>query len=452
MIISGWETMDAHHIEAVPLTRLAPFVDAARVRRTTEELATLAAALRGRRLFVITGDDRRKGGVYEILRTLLPYLVGAGIEVVWTNIDTHPDARPALEFFHVLAHGHPPTARWSEELTEHNQRLRRFGAAGAEALIPALRAGDVVFAHDTQTALTATAISTAGWPVIWHAQIGSGLRNQLTAAYWQVFGDALAAVQRTVFFIDDYVPTQLRHNAACALPSIDPSISKNALMPRGDARHLLPGLAAAAAATGRAETIADDAVIAVQVSRWDQLKDMCGVTKGFAQLAAQRPNFHGMLVGTVAQSANERAQLDACLQTVDAAGPVADRLHVWTVPDSGSRAHDDSIAAVQCAADVIVQKSLQEGFGLTVTEAMLKAKPVVASRVGGIPTQICDGQTGVLLTDPADLDHFIAVLAALCDDPARRHRLGQAAQRAARRRFTTDIQLCALAPLLRPER
>lgn len=438
--------MDLHPVDAAPLTRLTPYIGEARVRATGDDLSRLATALAGRRLVVVTGDDRRKGGVYELLRSLLPYLAGAGITVAWTNIATHPDARPALEFFHVLAHGHPPSAQWSGDLVNHRDRLRTFGTDGAAQLIPHLASSDVVFAHDTQTALFAAAMKHQGWPVIWHSHIGTSVHNDLTDGYWRVFGDALAGIDRCIFYLDGYIPDVLRHNAVCALPSVDPSTPKNAVRAVTDARAVLHGYARASALTGRSDTITAESLVAVQVSRWDKLKDMRGVCAAFRRVAERRDDFHGMVVGTVAQSANERVELDSCLQVVQAAdASIATRLHVWSVPASGTREHDDTISAVQSAADIIVQKSLQEGFGLTVTEAMLKAKPVIATAVGAIPTQIQHGQNGILLGDNSDPAELATTVLTLANDPDGRARLGTVAQADARRHFTSDVQLRALA-------
>lgn len=441
--------MDKHRLEATPLTRLAPYIGDERVRATQRDLSALATALAGRRLVVVTGDDRRKGGVYELLRSLLPYLADAGIGVVWTNIDTHPDARPALEFFHVLAHGHPPSPRWEQEVIVHQRQLRAFGTAGAQQLIPELAPTDVVFAHDTQTALSAAMMKDLGWPVVWHSHIGSSLRNNVSASYWQLFGEALAGVNCCIFYLPSYVPDTLRHNAVCALPSVDPSTAKNALMTTTTARAALRTHAQTSAMAGLASTITAKSLVAVQVSRWDTLKDMPGVAEGFRRVAQRCDDFHGMLVGTVAPSDNEQVELNATLQVVQTAEPsIADRLHVWSVPASGTREHDDIISAVQNAADVIVQKSLQEGFGLTVTEAMLKAKPVVAAAVGGIPTQIHHNHNGVLLDDGTDLDALASAVLDLGADPARRARLGAAAAVEARRHFACDVQLRAWASSL----
>src|SRR5262249_15655666 len=93
------------------------------------------------------------------------------------------------------------------------------------------------------------------------------------------------------------------------------------------------------------------------------------------------------------------------------------------------------VNALQRHASIVVQKSLEEGFGLTVTEAMWKARPVVATRVGGLQDQIVDGESGVLLSDPHDLDAFAAALAGLIADPETRDRIGRAAKERVRERF-----------------
>jgi trehalose synthase len=93
------------------------------------------------------------------------------------------------------------------------------------------------------------------------------------------------------------------------------------------------------------------------------------------------------------------------------------------------------VNAIQRRSDVIVQKSLAEGFGLTVSEAMWKAKPVVASRLGGIQDQITDGESGVLIDDPRDLEAFAAAIRNLIDDPNRARRLGEDARQRVRDRF-----------------
>ena len=106
-----------------------------------------------------------------------------------------------------------------------------------------------------------------------------------------------------------------------------------------------------------------------------------------------------------------------------------DRLHLACLPMDDLEENGAMVNALQRRADVIVQKSLAEGFGLTVAEAMWKHRPVVASRVGGIQDQIAHGESGLLVDDPGDLAAFAAAVERLLDDPAAARRMGEAAHR-----------------------
>lgn len=445
--------MHAHDIPPRSIRRLGGFIDAERIVATERALDDLSFRLTGRRLITVTGNDRRKGGVYEILRSVLPYFAGTGIDVVWLNLDTDPDVRPALEFFHVLAHGVAAGPDWRREISAYTPSVMTFAEHGADAISAHLRPGDVVFAHDTQTALSAGVLAARGWPVLWHSHIGSAQRGEITDAYWSVFAPPLADVRSCVFYVADYIPPHLRNRAALSLPGIDPSATKNtvvdALTARQHLQHDRDVHRVISSLSGDFDTVTEESIVAAQVSRWDPLKDMSGVAAAFGVVAMHDARFHGVLAGTAAQSTNEQRQLADCLQVVEALpNHIRNRLHVWTVSDSGSQAHDTAIQLLQSAADIAVQKSVQEGFGLTVTEAMLKAKPVIASRVGGIPTQITQDDNGLLLDDPADTSACANALLRLCENPEHRAQLGTRARRDALDRFGVDQQVLRLANLL----
>jgi trehalose synthase len=114
---------------------------------------------------------------------------------------------------------------------------------------------------------------------------------------------------------------------------------------------------------------------------------------------------------------------------------VRERCHLATLPMIDAEENAAIVNALQRHAAVVVQKSLAEGFGLTVAEAMWKARPVVASRVGGIQDQIEDGRSGVLLDDPADLEAFGAALTGLLRDPAGADRMGAEARERVREHY-----------------
>ena len=145
----------------------------------------------------------------------------------------------------------------------------------------------------------------------------------------------------------------------------------------------------------------------VQVSRWDRLKDPLGVIQGFASSAAVRTSAHLLLAGPdVTAVADDPEGLEVLNECISHWGtlpePVRARVHLAALPMDDGEENAAMVNAIQRRATIAVQKSLGEGFGLTVAEAMWKARPVVASRVGGIQDQIVDGESGVLV-DPTDV-------------------------------------------------
>src|SRR5262249_40410403 len=189
-----------------------------------------------------------------------------------------------------------------------------------------------------------------------------------------------------------------------------------------------------------------------QVSRWDRLKDPVGAIEGLA------PSLPGLDAGlllagpAVAAVADDPEGLEV-LGEVRAAraalpGPSRTRVHLACLPMDDVEENAAIVNALQRRSDVVVQKSLAEGFGLTVAEAMWKRKPVVGSRVGGIQDQIVDGTSGVLLDDAADLDSFRAAAVGLVEDPSRAREIGEAAHERVRDRFLGTAGLLRYLELL----
>jgi trehalose synthase len=189
-----------------------------------------------------------------------------------------------------------------------------------------------------------------------------------------------------------------------------------------------------------------DARLVLQVSRWDHLKDMAGVMSGFARSIAERGDAHLMLVGPAVAGVTddpEGAQVLAeCREQWQALpASVRCRIHLASIPMDDVDENAIIVNALQRHAYVVVQKSLVEGFGLTVTEAMWKGRPVVASKVGGIQDQIEDGRDGLLVEDPHDLTLFAATLARVLDDERLGDRLGAAGEARVRAEFLGDRHL-----------
>jgi trehalose synthase len=183
----------------------------------------------------------------------------------------------------------------------------------------------------------------------------------------------------------------------------------------------------------------DDPVV-LQVSRWDRLKDPLGVIKGFVDHVAPHTNAHlvyaGPAVEAVADDPEGKEVLEEAQAYFGELDPEAkDRVHLTALPMEDLAENAAIVNALQRRADVIVQKSIAEGFGLTVAEGMWKAKPVVASRIGGIQDQIVDGKSGILLDDPTDLAAYGAAVRDLLENPDRARAIGREAQERVRDHF-----------------
>ena len=206
-----------------------------------------------------------------------------------------------------------------------------------------------------------------------------------------------------------------------------------------------------AAITGEGRPGPDDPVL-LQVSRWDRLKDMAGVMRGFADHVVPRGDGYLMLVGPAVTDVSDdpegAAVYGECLlQWRDLRPAARSRILLITLPLDDIDENAAMVNTLQRHATVIVQKSLAEGFGLTVAEGMWKARPVIGSAVGGIIDQIAEG-TGILLPDPANLTAFGSAARLLLGDRAAAARMGQAAQVHIRENFLGDVHLLRYGRLL----
>jgi trehalose synthase len=199
-----------------------------------------------------------------------------------------------------------------------------------------------------------------------------------------------------------------------------------------------------AAITGDGRPGPDDPLV-VQVSRWDRLKDMSGVMAGFARHVVPSGGGYLVLAGPAVTGVSDDPEgaavfRECLLQWSGLPAAARARILLVTLPLDDVDENAVMVNALQRHATVITQKSLAEGFGLTVAEGMWKARPVVGSAVGGIINQITDG-TGILLTDPRDEAAFGAAVRQLLDDPGQASRMGRAAQAHIREHYMGDLHL-----------
>jgi trehalose synthase len=192
------------------------------------------------------------------------------------------------------------------------------------------------------------------------------------------------------------------------------------------------------------ERLPAEVPMVLQVSRWDRLKDPIGVMRGFIEHVPEAAGAHLVLAGP-ALVGDDPEGVEVLSEVKELwrswPEPARRRVHIVSLPLDDVEENAAVVNALQRRAAVVVQKSLREGFGLTVAEAMWKARPVVASRRGGIQDQIQHGVSGWLLDDPTDLREYGARVQAVLADPEVAARVGAAAHERVQRHFLAPRQL-----------
>jgi trehalose synthase len=307
--------------------------------------------------------------------------------------------------------------------------------------------------------------------VLWRCHVGADQPNEWTQRSWDFLRPYLEHVHDHVVSRPGFAPPWVpAHEVHVIPPSIDPFSAKNEPMSRRNVRLALgyiglldgDGSPPVVPFTRRdgspghiqrrvdvlecGPTAPPEAPLVVQVSRWDGMKDMAGVMEGFARYVDPELGAHLILAGpTVAGVADDpeaAAVYEECVERWRALpGAVRARIHLACLPMDDGDENAAMINALQRHAAVVVQKSLAEGFGLTVAEAMWKSRPIVASAVGGIQDQITDGEQGLLIADATDLEAFGAAVERLLRDPGLAERLGEAGRRRAELEFIGDRHL-----------
>jgi trehalose synthase len=413
------------------------------------------------------------GGVAEMLQALVGYVEDLDIPIRWLVIGGDAAFFAITKRLHNQIHGSNGAdgPLGSAEAAHYAEVL----AKNADELIGRVRPGDIVLLHDPQTAGLAAPLVAAGAHAIWRCHIGLDWENDATRAAWQFLRPHLAAAEAYVFTRRQYVPYWLPEPQVWIIPpSIDPFSAKNQDLDPATVRAILTTLGVLdgdpPAAPGRlvrrdgtvgevirpASIVADGPLrpedrVVVQVSRWDRLKDMAGVMRGFAEHVAPYGGGHLVLAGPAVSGVSddpEGAEVYAeCVADWKALRPdVRARVLLVTLPLDDVDENAAMVNALQRHAAIIAQKSLAEGFGLTVAEGMWKGRAVVGSAVGGIRDQIVEG-TGVLLPDPRDLAAFGAAVRSLLDHPEEAERLGRAAQKHIRDHYVGDLHLLRYAEL-----
>jgi trehalose synthase len=465
------------HVGARRLEDYRPVAGDVIVDRLHARTSRLRKALNGRSIWNVN-STAVGGGVAEMLRPMLAYVRGAGLDARWLVIAGDPDFFAVTKRIHHALHGSAGDGLPLDETARrHYDATTRRNAAELETFV---RPGDVVVLHDPQTLGLAPIAREIGARVLWRCHIGCDEPNGEVSAAWDFLRPDLEAIEVGIFSLGAYAPPLLGpERVRIIAPSIDPFTAKNQeLSPEsviailahtgfvsGSPDGARPRFLREDGSPGRVERYADlmqlgpppgpDVPIVVQISRWDPLKDHVGVMRAFERMLARHPSIEADLVLAgpnvhgVADDPEAPATYRDTLQawrTLPHA--IRRRVRLACLPVADIEENAAIVNALQRHATIVVQKSLHEGFGLTVAEAMWKGRPVLASAVGGIVSQIENGVSGLLLPDPRDLDACADALRGLLEDPGRATEIGAAARERVRERCLATRHLDEYAELV----
>ena len=457
-----------HHLKHVvvrrrPLDGLTGVLSTRAYARFVSRAATAAEVMRGRAIWNVSSTVHG-GGVAEMLHSALGYARGAGVDARWVVIRDGDGFFAVTKQLHNQLHGAPGAGVALDAAARAH--YERTLAGNAAELVSLVADGDVVILHDPQTAGLLSALAARGVPTVWRAHIGCDAPNALTREAWAFLMDYVRHADAVVFSRREHVwdgidPTRV----AIIPPALDPVSPKNQRLDPRTVRSVLVHAGILSAATSeppvflrldgspgrvdrRARCVEEQPLatrdrVVLCVSRWDRLKDQVGVLEGFARCDT---GAHLVLAGPDPAGVTDDPEGAEVYEEVEAAWLALEpatrrRVHLVNLPMTDPDENAVIVNALQRHATIVVQKSLAEGFGLTVAEAMFKQRPVVGSRVGGIQDQIEDGVSGMLVDDPTDRDAFAAILTRLLGDAPLRRRLSVSAHARVRGYFLVDRQL-----------
>src|SRR5262245_6570206 len=408
--------------------------------------------LKGRVVWNVN-STARGGGVAELLQSLIAYARGAGVDVRWLTISGNPDFFRVTKRIHNRLHESEgdggPLGPAEREIYEGAL------AEAADELVDLVQPGDIVDVHDPQPAGLVPHVISDDVKVIWRCHIGVDRPGELARSAWDFMRRYVEDADAYIFSRKQFVWEGLDRDRMWIIPpSIDAFSPKNQVLDPEAVGGILaaiglqdtadPGHAlfrrfdgTEARVTRAADLVQDapvpeDAPLVTQVSRWDRLKDPVGVQRCFAEFVESEAA-HLLLAGPSVAGVSDDPEGAEVLEQVTALrgqlpAEKRSRVHLASLATEDIEENAAMVNAIQRRSNVVVQKSLAEGFGLTVAEAMWKARPMVASRIGGIQDQIEDGVSGVLIDDPTDLRAVAQAVDDLIRDPARAAEVGEAAR------------------------
>jgi trehalose synthase len=448
-------------IGSLPIERFQAVLPPDRWSRVLEAIERAHRVFDGRVIWNIN-STALGGGVAEMLVSLLAYAHGAGVDARWLVISGNESFFQITKRIHNNLHSAPGDGG---SLGDAEREVYESALAPNLAeLVELVRPDDVVIVHDPQPAGLIPGLKKhLDVPVIWRCHVGIDVPTDVARRAWKFLIPYVEPADAYVFSRRAFVWEGLDDAKIEVIPPVIDAFSpKNQELDPAAVHAILrvagfdvdsdggePTFTREDGSPGRVERRAEiieraplranDRMV-LQVSRWDRLKDPIGVIRGFADHVAPRSDAHLVYAGPAVSAVADDPEGKEVLDEVQALyeqlpADVQPRVHLAALPMDDREENAAMVNALQRRADVVVQKSIAEGFGLTVAEAMWKARPVVASRIGGIQDQIIDGVTGILLDDPFDLAAYGDAVVALFQDPERAERLGREAQQRVRNEY-----------------
>ena len=367
-------------------------------RELYDEIHDLAARLDGARVLHVNATSFG-GGVAEILYTLVPLMRDAGLATEWGVMF---GAEP---FFNVTKNFHNALQGADYDLTVEARAIyEEYNRQSAEALVEAGEEWDIVFVHDPQPALlkefSGGLSPSTKW--IWRCHIDTSTPNRQVLDYLLPY---VKDYDAQVYTMQEYTPPGVDLPGLTLIPpAIDPLSPKNMALSKDDASYIVNQFG-----------VDISRPFILQVSRFDPWKDPLGVIDVYRAVKEEIPEIQLVLIGSMAHDDPEG--WDYWYKTVNYADGDQDIFLFSNLTNVGAI----EVNAFQSLADIVIQKSIREGFGLVVTEALWKGRPLVAGRVGGIPMQVTSG--GGILIDT--IPEAAAACTKLLKDPDFAREMGR---------------------------
>jgi len=401
-------------------------------RVVVDELKSLGEDLKGEEVLHIN-STYVGGGVAELLKTIIPMMSTLGLKTDWKVIKGDYEFFEITKTFHNALHG--------EDVKISSDMLKKYMEINEQNARELDLGKDFIFIHDPQPAPLINFRGKSGkW--IWRCHIDISAPN---LGAWLFLSNHINKYDAVVIHVPEYARRDLIVQQYVIPPSIDPLSEKNIELPKSYIDKVL-----------RKYDIDPEMPIVTQVSRFDKLKDPVGVFRAFevAKSNVGTLDFKHLLdQRAFAFDVFRTARYRTFLQLVLVGGTATDdpegeriyyevlkksindrNVHVLMLPPDAHR----EINAIQRGSTLLIQKSIKEGFGLTVTEGMWKGKPVIGGRTGGIRHQIIDGETGFLVGSPSEAAERILFL---LKNPDVRERLGERAKEHVRNNYLVTRQV-----------